>query len=53
MTNLDLDTIKRRMNQKITNLSLEEFQEITKELQPEGEYTKRIIHDLERGEYTC
>ncbi len=53
MTNLDLDTIKRRINQRITNISLEEFQEITRELQPEVEYTKRIIHNLEREEYTC
>lgn len=51
MTKIDLNTIKKRMNQRITNISLEEFQEIRRELQPEVEYTKRIIHDLERGEY--
>ena len=51
MAKIDLDAIKKRMNQRITDISSEGFQEITKELQPEVEYTKRIIHDLEREEY--
>ena len=51
MTGLDLNIIKKEMNLRITDISVEESQKITKELQPEIRYTNSIIHDLERGEY--
>jgi hypothetical protein len=45
------DEIVEKMNREICSITLEEYQKIEKEVQPEIEDTKRRIARMKRGEY--
>jgi hypothetical protein len=46
---VDEDVIFEEMNQKITNISLEEYYEIEREAQIESDYTLGILYRIKAG----